>query len=191
MASRAGVVQVVVTCPGHVKGCERRRSTRRPGRWRTRSDIRCCLSNTGYPWVRPLTALAEGLAAAAENPPRWRGQEPERDCEPTRDWAPIRDCVPLRDGAAVRGGRPLPRRARGGAPAGRAGRSAAGGGGGSGVPVVAISRTTGCPAATWCRAGSTPAAWCSRWTSRTWSRTASVTTRPVAPALAVRPDRCR
>ena len=37
----------------------------------------------------------------------------------------------------------------------------------------------------------TPAASCSFWSSRTWPRSTSATTMPVAPARAVRPERCR
>ena len=65
------------------------------------------------------------------------------------------------------------------------------GAGGIGVPEVAICRTTWCPAATSSRAAVIPAASCIRCRSRTCPCSASATTRPEAPARAVRPERCR
>ena len=70
----------------------------------------------------------------------------------------------------------------------RAGRTGAGG---TGVPDAAICRTTWCPAATSSLAAVTPAASCSRRSSRSWPRSTSAMTMPEAPARAVRPERCR
>jgi DNA-binding CsgD family transcriptional regulator len=64
------------------------------------------------------------------------------------------------------------------------------GAGGIGVPEAAICRTTWCPAATSWRAAVIPAVLCIRSRSRTCPRSASATTRPEAPARAVRPERC-
>ena len=66
-----------------------------------------------------------------------------------------------------------------------------GGGGGIGVPEVAISRTAWSPGWTWCRVAVTPAASCIRAISLTWAGSAKASTVPVAPARAVRPERCR
>jgi hypothetical protein len=65
------------------------------------------------------------------------------------------------------------------------------GAGGIGVPEVAICRTTWCPAATSWRSAVIPAALCIRSSSRTCPCSARATTRPEAPARAVRPERCR